>query len=112
MLRECGGQTLEHLLLTLDGVRADGTSQCKVLLASISLRSLYRGEGKHLLLASADAPTVEGDTILDRESLHLCFGGVDVFEVKRQRAGDDQHLVGLRRILFVAGSEHLGTQLL
>ena len=72
---------------------------------------VYRGEGKNLLLASADAPTVKGDTILDRESLHLYFGRVDVFEVKRQRADNDPHLVGLRRILFVAGGEHFGTQL-
>src|SRR6516164_2183776 len=41
LLREWGGQTLEHLLLPLDGVRGDGTSQSKVLLASISSRSLY-----------------------------------------------------------------------
>src|SRR5215468_4136040 len=74
-------------------------------IASPRLRSLLES----CELASIDAPAVEGDAILLRESLHLCFGGADMVEVKWQRAHDDQHLVGLRRILLVAGSTHFGT---
>jgi len=65
-----------------------------------------------LLLASIDAPPVERDAILLRERLHLCFGEADVIEVKRERAHDDEHLAGLRRILFVTGGKHFRAQLL
>jgi hypothetical protein len=62
------------------------------------------GERKILLLARIDAPAVEGNAILLRESLHFCFGSADVVVVKRERAHADlAQLQQLRTEMLAAG---------